>query len=149
MILDTNALSAFAEAHAGAAAMIGKARFIALPVIVLGEYRFGIAQSRRREEYERWLERLLPDCRVLDIGPEVARRFAEVRLELKRWDPDTGQRCLDRRLVPPARASDPKPGRALRSCAGYSASELVSVLPTIPQPTSFPYQSTTLPSSAS
>jgi tRNA(fMet)-specific endonuclease VapC len=66
--------------------MIGKARFIAIPVIVLGEYRFGIAQSRRREEYERWLERLLPDCRVLDIGPEVARRYAEVRLELKRCE---------------------------------------------------------------
>src|SRR5712692_7393567 len=63
---------------------IEQAHVVAIPVIVLGEYRFGIAQSRRRGEYERWLKDHLPACRVLGIGEETSIRYAEVRLELKR-----------------------------------------------------------------
>ena len=46
MILDTNALSAFAEEHPGIAAIVGEVQQIALPVIVLGEYRYGISAPR-------------------------------------------------------------------------------------------------------
>lgn len=53
MVLDTNALLSIAEAEPGAVEAIGNRRLIAIPVIVPGEYRFGIAQSRRRIEYER------------------------------------------------------------------------------------------------
>lgn len=84
MILDTNALSAVAEAHTGAVAELAKAQFIAIPVIVLGEFRFGIAQSRRRLEYERWLTASLQNCRVLEVSAETATCYAEIRSELKR-----------------------------------------------------------------
>jgi len=61
-----------------------KARWIAVPVIVLGEYRFGVAQSRRRAEYERWLAKFLSACRVLEVSADTATGYAELRCELKR-----------------------------------------------------------------
>jgi predicted nucleic acid-binding protein len=84
VILDTNALSAIADGEPGAVAAISKARLIAIPVVVLGEYLFGIAQSRRRAEYERWINESLRTCRVLEISAETAARYAELWLELKR-----------------------------------------------------------------
>ena len=56
MLLDTNALSALADGDAGLAAALGDTARLAVPVIALGEYRFGIRASRRRKSYERWLD---------------------------------------------------------------------------------------------
>ena len=84
MILDTNALSAIADGGERVATQLNKARTPAVPVIVLGEYRFGFGQSRRRAEYERWLEEFLPTCRVLEVTAETAVRHAELRGELRR-----------------------------------------------------------------
>lgn len=84
MIVDTNALSAMADAQPGIANEVGKAELIAIPVIVLGEYLFGVAQSRRRAEYEEWIEDNLRNCRVLDVTQETAARYADVSLELRR-----------------------------------------------------------------
>lgn len=83
MIVDTNALSAFADGDADAVEQIDRATLLAIPVIVLGEYRFGIAQSRRKEEYEQWLTETLSRTTVLDVSQETSARYAEVRLELK------------------------------------------------------------------
>jgi tRNA(fMet)-specific endonuclease VapC len=57
---------------------------VAIPVIVLSEYRYGIAQSRRRDDYEEWLQGLLNDCMVLDINEPTTRLYVEINLELKR-----------------------------------------------------------------
>jgi predicted nucleic acid-binding protein len=84
VILDTNALTAFADGEPGALAEIGRARLIAIPVVVLGEYLFGIAQSRRRTEYEQWMNSYIRDYRILDVNSETASRYADVRLELRR-----------------------------------------------------------------
>ena len=83
MILDTNALSAAADDPA-VLAILGRADQVAIPVIVLGEYRYGIAQSRHRAAYERWLAGLLQDCLVLDINEPTTHHYAEINLELKR-----------------------------------------------------------------
>ena len=84
MILDTNALSAFAEEHPGIAAIVAEAQQIALPVIVLGEYRYGIAQSRHAARYRRWLEGLLSDCAVLDVTEPTTNHYAAITIGLKR-----------------------------------------------------------------
>ena len=84
MIVDTHALSAIADAEAGVRDVVESAEIIAIPVVVLGEYRFGIIQSRWRAEYEKWLEDHLPACLVLEVTAETAATYAEVRLELKR-----------------------------------------------------------------
>jgi predicted nucleic acid-binding protein len=83
LILDTNALSAIAEGAPGAVGKFAHARQVAIPVIVLGEYRFGIAQSRHRREYERWLEEMLSLVRVLEVDEETAVWYARIRAQLK------------------------------------------------------------------
>jgi predicted nucleic acid-binding protein len=87
LILDTNALCAIAEGERGAANIFARARLVAIPVIVLGEYRFGIAHSRHRRAYERWLEEMVSVCRVLEINEETALWYASLRGQLKEAGP--------------------------------------------------------------
>ena len=84
MILDTNAFSAIAEGEPGLEPVLRQATQVGIPVIVLGEYRFGIAQSRNRTLYEHWLSEYLPGFRILDIDEQTAHHYAEVRVELKK-----------------------------------------------------------------
>lgn len=84
MIVDTNALSAIAGDDPAAVAILAAAEQMALPVIVLGEYRYGIAQSRHRAVYERWITNLLRDCLLLDVGEATTHAYANITLELKR-----------------------------------------------------------------
>ena len=84
MILDTNALSAAADDDPAVISILARAEQIAIPVIVLGEYRYGIAQSRNRASYATWLKGLLNDCLVLDINEPTSQYYAEITLELKR-----------------------------------------------------------------
>ena len=83
MILDTNALSAIAEGEPGVVKIFARARQVAIPVIVLGEYRFGIAHSRHKREYERWLGEMISVSRVLEIDEETAVGYAALRHQLK------------------------------------------------------------------
>ena len=84
MILDTNALSAVADGNSALEPILRNAAEIAVPVIVLGEYRYGIRQSRDRQRYEQWLDESLPDYRVLDVDEGTAVSYAALRSELKR-----------------------------------------------------------------
>ncbi len=84
MILDTNGLSALAEGEPALASILGQAAQIAVPVIVLGEYRYGISQSRYRKQYERWLSEYLPAFRILDIDERTTLSYSGVRAELKK-----------------------------------------------------------------
>lgn len=84
MILDTNALSAAADREPSALAVVSEAQRIAVPVIVLGEYRLGIAQSRHRSSYERWLQEWISAVTVLEVDEETAQSYAALGLELKR-----------------------------------------------------------------
>jgi tRNA(fMet)-specific endonuclease VapC len=84
MILDTNALSAVADGDAALEPILRKIPEVAVPAIVLGEYRYGIQQSRNRQPYEQWLTDSIPNYRVLDIDQETAIFYATVRSELKR-----------------------------------------------------------------
>ncbi len=84
MILDTNALSAFAEGVAPVVERLANADELHVPAIVLGEYRFGIATSRRRREYEAWLTRGRAFWNVLPIVEETAVHYAAVRQQLKK-----------------------------------------------------------------
>lgn len=83
MILDTNALSAAADDDPAIIPLLAAADQIAIPVIALGEYRYGIAQSRHRASYAEWLKGLLQDCLVLDVNEPTTLHYAEITLELK------------------------------------------------------------------
>ena len=84
MILDTNALLAWAEGRPAAGAALRSARRLVVPNIVLGEYYFGIRQSRHRRRYEDWLRRYLPLADIAVVTHATAGVYADIRLELKR-----------------------------------------------------------------
>jgi predicted nucleic acid-binding protein len=84
LILDTNALSAAADREPAALQVVARAERLAVPVIVLGEYRLGIAQSRRRGACENWLREWIVAVTVLDIDEETTHHYAAIGLELKR-----------------------------------------------------------------
>ena len=80
MILDTNALSAIVDGDPKIAEAFPPGR-LAIPVIVLGEFRFGVQQSRRREGYIQWLAENLSDYEVLDVTDRTTACYAEIRIE--------------------------------------------------------------------
>ena len=84
MILDTNALSAFADGDSDVGEILRWQPQAAIPVIVLGEFRYGIAASRHRGAYEAWLDSQLPHFDVLSITDETAIAYAALRVALKR-----------------------------------------------------------------
>ena len=84
MILDTNGLSALADGDLALAPIFRGASSIAVPVIALGEYRYGISQSRERAKYEKWLAEFIPTYLVLGVDETTAERYAEIREELRR-----------------------------------------------------------------
>jgi predicted nucleic acid-binding protein len=84
LILDTNALSAVADGEASAMELVAGADLVALPVIVLGEYRLGIAQSRHRASYESWLRQWTAAVTVLDIDDGTTHSYSAIGLELKK-----------------------------------------------------------------
>jgi len=83
LILDTNALSVAADGHPGVLAILADVQQLSLPVVVIGEYRYGIAQSRYRASYRRWLDALIYECTVLDITEQTTNHYAAIRLELR------------------------------------------------------------------
>ncbi len=84
MILDTNALSAFVDGDPDVGGILRQEKRAAIPVIVIGEFRYGIAASRHRAIYEAWLDRHLPDFEVLDVTDGTSAVYAAVRVALKR-----------------------------------------------------------------
>ena len=84
LILDTNALSAAADHDPSALEIVARAAHLAVPVIVLGEYRLGIAQSRHRASYENWLREWVASVAVLDIDDETTHSYAVIGFELKK-----------------------------------------------------------------
>lgn len=58
MILDTNALSAFVDGDMGVGRILRQAARAAIPGVVPGEFRYGIAQSRHRRARDAWIAAL-------------------------------------------------------------------------------------------
>ena len=105
----------WAEGLAAAEAPIRSARRLVVPSIVLGEYYFGIRQSRHRRRYEAWLRRHLPLAEMVTVTSATADLYAEIRLELKRTGtpiPSNGR--LDRRNLAPTSPTGAQQRRALR-----------------------------------
>ena len=84
MILDTNGLSALADGELALESVLRSAAEVAVPVIVLGEYRYGIGQSRESHTYEQWLDDFIGNFRILDVDEETAASYAGVRRDLKK-----------------------------------------------------------------
>jgi len=83
VILDTNALSAWAEGDRSIEPVLRSAAEVVIPVIVLGEFDYGIRQSRHYQRYADWLDASLDAVEIALIDREVAHAYGAVRLELK------------------------------------------------------------------
>ena len=84
MILDTNALSAFIDGVTEVGAILAIQNRAAIPVIVLGEFQYGILGSRHRKTYEQWLAVHLRQFDILPITAETTLPYASLRATLKR-----------------------------------------------------------------
>ncbi|HLX29522.1 MAG TPA: type II toxin-antitoxin system VapC family toxin [Casimicrobiaceae bacterium] len=83
LILDTNALSAFADGDAAVGELLRQQARACIPVIVLGEFRYGIARSRHRATYEGWLASQLAHFDVLPVTEETTLRYVAIRVALR------------------------------------------------------------------
>jgi len=79
MILDTNAVSALFLGDPGLERVLAGTFRPSLPVIVLGEYQFGLQRSRARTHLQSLLDQLERHCVVLDVTAATARQYAVVR----------------------------------------------------------------------
>lgn len=84
MIVDTNALSAWADGDAGVLSVLPSKEQIAIPVIVLGEYLGGLRRSNLREVLEPWLlNQVIPSIEILPVTFSTAEVYADLDVALR------------------------------------------------------------------
>jgi tRNA(fMet)-specific endonuclease VapC len=83
MSLDTNAVSALLIGDPGLGEVLAPEHHH-LPVIVIGEYRYGLLGSRHRGHLQRLLEILIREPIVLPVDATTAETYSEVRDGLRR-----------------------------------------------------------------
>ena len=83
MILDTNAVSALFVGDAALEKVLASSSRHELPVIVIGEYRYGLARSCSRKTLLPLLETLIAGSMVLSIGVRTAEAYALIRDRLR------------------------------------------------------------------
>ncbi|MBK6423996.1 MAG: type II toxin-antitoxin system VapC family toxin [Gemmatimonadetes bacterium] len=82
-ILDTNILIALLAGEPAALTEAGRAAATFIPTIALGELYYGARKSGRPTENLEVIERLAASAALLPCGPETARRYGEVKAELR------------------------------------------------------------------
>jgi predicted nucleic acid-binding protein len=83
LILDTNALSDWAKADAALLAVMPADHLLVLPVVVIGEYLYGVQRSRERATLKSWLDRTIQAVSVGVITLATADSYAAVRNMLR------------------------------------------------------------------
>jgi predicted nucleic acid-binding protein len=83
LILDTNALSAILVGETDIRSVIEKRGPLLLPVIVLGEYEYGIRSSTRAGAIRNALNALMSRVDILAIDQPTATAYAEIRFALR------------------------------------------------------------------
>jgi tRNA(fMet)-specific endonuclease VapC len=86
LALDTNAYRALQEGDKQLADELGRAEVVGMPIVVLGELRFGFLDGSRLHENNATLERFLstPRVQILDTGEQTTWLFGEIATLLKR-----------------------------------------------------------------
>lgn len=84
MILDTNAVSALFAGDPALGEVLAAEPRHHLPVIVIGEYRYGLLGSRHRGHLQGLLETLIRESIVLPVDETTAETYSQLRGELRR-----------------------------------------------------------------
>jgi predicted nucleic acid-binding protein len=83
VILDTNTVSALLAGDPELERVLAPDEMHHLPVIVIGEYRFGLLRSRDRVKLQELLAILTRESIVLSVDERTAESYANVRDELR------------------------------------------------------------------
>lgn len=83
LIFDTNTLSAFADGDTTLLKNLENVSQIYLPVVVLGEYRYGVSMSKYRKNYEYWLDSSLNDFTILPVLDTTTKHYSLICKKLK------------------------------------------------------------------
>lgn len=84
VILDTNAVSALFTGDPALGEILKTDQRHHLPVVVIGEYRYGLLRSRYRRRLERLLDSLIRESIVLHVDETTAETYPRVREDLRR-----------------------------------------------------------------
>jgi predicted nucleic acid-binding protein len=84
VILDTNAVSALLIGDPALGEVLAADQRHHLPVIVIGEYRYGLLGSNRRDRLQKLLATLIRESFVLVVDETTAETYSHVRDELRR-----------------------------------------------------------------
>lgn len=80
---DSNAYVALCAGDAEVATLLGALPEVLLPVVVLGELLYGAAHSGRPDSNRERVLAFAAECRLLEVTPAVAERYAELKLALR------------------------------------------------------------------
>ncbi len=83
MIYDTNAVSDFLDGIPAVEAKVEASGFHGLPVIVMGEYLYGLKSSRDQAAREPRFAAFTRTCRLLAVTPDTAVHYANIRHRLR------------------------------------------------------------------
>ncbi len=83
MILDTNAVSALFAGDPSLGKVLAGVERHHLPVIVIGEYRYGLLGSRHRDHLKGLLETLIRESFVLRVDETTAETYSQVGDDLR------------------------------------------------------------------
>jgi len=83
MIYDTTALSGLADGFESMRTIVRDNSRIVIPVVVLGEYGYGLRSSKVRARREQWLAQILPACEVVPITEVTAQIYTRIAEQLK------------------------------------------------------------------
>ena len=84
MILDTNAVSALAQKNRALINRLENARQLAITLISLGEFAYGIRRSSARRELELWLrQQFLTRVEIFLPDLSTVEHYADIRSELR------------------------------------------------------------------
>ena len=84
LALDTNAVIAYREGIPSICTIMDNIDILFLPVIVLGELRYGAINSARPEQNEQVIKKLLENSVLMHVDEAVAGRYARVRSDLRK-----------------------------------------------------------------
>ncbi len=84
--LDTSAYSEFKRGRAEIVEIISTAIRIAVPVVVLGELRYGFLRAKQKDKNEGELSSFLehPAVEIVDIDDRTAAVYAEIMIQLRK-----------------------------------------------------------------
>ena len=79
MIVDAGAVSAILAGYESIKPVVSTGAMLAIPVIVIGEYRYALVDAPKEREIERAFDRLIRSMHVLTVDERTAHYYADVR----------------------------------------------------------------------